>query len=118
MEIVDELLLAPVLNGIQKVKGKDIVVLDLTDIPQAVSKYFVICTGDSPVQVESITESVDVEVEKSTGESPWHKEGLQNRQWVILDYFDVVVHVFHKDWRDFYNLEALWGDAKRQEIEE
>lgn len=118
MEIVDELLLAPILEGIQKVKGKDIVVLDLADIPQAVSKYFVICTGDSPVQVSSITESVDMEVEKSTGEVPWHKEGLQNREWVILDYFDVVVHVFHKDWRDFYNLEDLWGDAKRLEIEE
>ena len=57
-------------------------------------------------------------MEKSTGEVPWHKEGLQNRQWVIIDYFDVVVHIFHKDWRDFYNLESLWGDAKRQEIEE
>jgi ribosome-associated protein len=116
MEIVDELLLAPILEGIQKVKGEDLVVLDLTDIPQAVSKYFVICTGNSPVQVASISESVDDEVEKITGESPWHKEGLQNRQWVILDYFDVVVHVFHKDWRDFYSLEALWGDAKRLDI--
>lgn len=116
MEIVDELLIAPILEGIQKVKGEDVVILDLTDIPQAVSKYFVICTGNSPVQVASLAESIDEEVEKASGESPWHKEGLQNRQWVILDYFDVVVHIFHKDWRDFYNLEALWGDAKRKDI--
>lgn len=117
MQIVDELLLTPILEGIQKVKGKDIVVLDLTEIPQAVSKYFVICTGNSPVQVASITEAVEEAVEKTTGENPWHREGLQNRQWVILDYFDVVIHIFHKEWRDFYNLEALWGDAKKLEIE-
>jgi ribosome-associated protein len=116
MEIVDELLLAPILEGIQKVKGEEIVVLDLRDIPQAVSKYFVICTGNSPVQVAALADGVEEEVEKINGESPWHKEGLQNRQWVILDYFDVVVHVFHKDWRHFYNLEALWGDAKRKDI--
>lgn len=118
MEIVDELILAPIIEGIQEVKGEDIVVLDLTEIPQAVAKYFVICTGNSPTQVAAIAESVDNHVEITSGESPWHKEGMQNRQWVILDYFDVVVHIFHSDWRDFYNLEALWGDAKRQIIEE
>ncbi len=118
MEIVDELLLAPILEGIQKVKGKEIVVLDLSDIPESVTKHFVICTGDSQIQVGSIADSIDELVEKEQGETPWHKEGLQNRQWVILDYIDVVVHIFHKDWRGFYDLEGLWGDAKREEIEE
>jgi len=118
MEIVDEQLLAPILEGIQKVKGKNIVVLDLSEIPQSVAKTFVICTGDSHVQVSAIADAIDEEVEKQVGETPWHKEGLQNRQWVILDYIDVVVHIFHKDWRDFYNLEGLWGDAKFQHIED
>jgi ribosome-associated protein len=118
MEIVDEQLLAPILEGIQKVKGKNIVVLDLSEIPQSVARNFVICTGDSHVQVSAIADAIDEEVGKKVGESPWHKEGLQNRQWVILDYIDVVVHIFHKDWRDFYNLEGLWGDAKFQHIED
>ena len=118
MEIVDELLLAPVLEGIQKVKGKDIVVLDLSDIPQSVCKNFVICSADSNTQVSAIADSVKEVVEKQLGETPWSKEGLQNRQWVILDYVDVVVHIFHKDWRLFYDLEGLWGDAKQHIIEE
>lgn len=118
MEIVDELLIAPILEGIQKVKGKEIVVLDLEDIPQSVCKKFVICTGDSSIQVAAIADAVKEEVEKTQGETPWHREGVQNRQWIILDYVDVVVHVFHRQWRDFYNLEELWGDAKYQKIED
>ena len=118
MEIVDEQLLAPIIEGIQKVKGKNILVLDLDEIPQAVAKNFVICTGDSNIQVGAIADAIDEEVEKREGETPWHKEGLQNRQWVILDYIDIVVHIFHKDWRDFYNLEGLWGDAKFRQIED
>lgn len=118
MEIVDELLAAPVLEGIQKVKGKDIVLLDLREIAQSVCKQFIICTGDSPTQVAAIADSVKEVVEEQVGETPWHREGLQNRQWVILDYVDLVVHIFHKDWRDFYDLEGLWGDAKKQVIED
>ena len=118
MEIVDEQLLAPILEGIQKVKGNNIVILDLSEIPHSVAKYFLICTGSSHVQVAAIAESIDEEVEEKEGEVPWHKEGLQNKQWVIIDYIDVVVHIFHKDWRDFYNLEGLWGDAKFRQIED
>ena len=118
MEIVDELLVAPIIEGIQKVKGKEIIVLDLEEIPQSVCKKFVICTGDSSTQVGAIANEVKEKVEEELGETPWHREGLQNRQWIILDYVDVVVHIFHKDWRDFYNLEDLWGDAKWQKIED
>ena len=112
MADVEEPLVAQVIKGIGNVKGHDIAVLDLQKIVQSVANYFVICTGDSPVQVNAISESIQQIVEKTSGEMPVHVEGKQNRQWVILDYTDVVVHIFLKEWRTFYKLEELWGDAE------
>lgn len=118
MEVVEEPLVTQVIEGIRKVKGHEIVLLDLRDIVQSVTDYFVICTGDSPVQVNAISESIQEGVEKKIKENPLSVEGKQNKQWIILDYADVVVHVFLKDWRSFYNLEELWGDAKIKQYEE
>lgn len=100
-----------VIKGIQEKKGKNIVCLNLKNIENAVCDYFIICHGDSNTQVEAIANSIDDEVKKDLGEDPWHSEGYENAEWILVDYVDVVVHVFQKDVRDFYKLEQLWGDA-------
>ncbi len=105
-------------KGIQEKKGADIVVINLKNIGNAVASYFVICTGNSDTQVQAIAESVEKEVYLHCKEDPWHKEGFQNKEWVLLDYVDVVVHVFKKDVRSFYGIEELWGDAEVIEIED
>jgi len=106
-----------VVKGIQEKKGKDIISMNLMNIPNAVSNYFVLCHGTSKTQVESIAEWVERIVKKSTGNKPWHKEGFENAEWILLDYVDVVVHVFQEETRMFYNLEKLWADAKIKEYE-
>ena len=100
-----------VVQGMQEKKATDIVVIDLRGVKNAVSDYFVICTGTSDTQLDAISESVEKEVYKYTGEFPWHREGKENKEWVLIDYVDVVAHVFKKDKRAFYGLEDLWGDA-------
>jgi len=106
-----------VVKGIQEKKGRDIISMNLMDIPNAVSNYFVLCHGTSKVQVESIAESIEETVRKATKGKPWHKEGFENAEWILLDYVDVVVHVFQEETRTFYNLEKLWADAKIKEYE-
>lgn len=101
-----------IITGIQEKKGFDIVKLDLRKIPGAITDYFIICSGGSDTQIGAIAESIDEQVFKDTKELPWHKEGFSNREWVLLDYVNVVVHVFRKDKREFYDLESLWGDAE------
>lgn len=95
-------------------KAKDVVILDLRKLT-SMTDYFVVCTGDSETQVKAIADAIMSGMEEQ-GEKPWHTEGLQNHQWVLLDYVDVVVHVLHKDARAFYGLEKLWGDAKMQKV--
>lgn len=106
------LLAESAINGIQEKKGKEILVLDLRKIENAVTDFFIICEGDSITQVEAIARSVQEVVEKERGEKAWHCEGTQNAQWVLIDYVNVVVHVFQKEIRQFYNLESLWADAE------
>jgi len=101
----------------QDKKASDIVVLNLKELKNAVADYFVICSAGSDTQLDAIARSVEEEVEKLTGESPWQTEGRTNREWVLLDYVDVVVHVFLRDRRQFYALEELWGDAEISYIE-
>ncbi len=105
-------IVSAVIEGILKKKGKDPISLDLTKIENSVCKYFIICHGDSNTQVEALADSVIETVREETGEKVWHKEGLSNATWVLLDYSDVVVHVFQKEYRDLYKLEELWADAK------
>jgi len=104
-------------QGIQEVKGKDIVHLDLREVPNTVCDHFIICHGDSDTQVDAIAGSVEKTVRERTGERPWHTEGKENRGWVVLDYIDVVVHIFHRSKREFYGLEQLWSDAIRKTYE-
>lgn len=100
------------IKGIEEKKGNDIVCINLKKIPNHVCDYFVICEGSSRTQVQAIAESVEEFVEKNTGARPWHIEGLENGEWVLLDYVDVVVHIFQPEIRLFYNLESMWADAE------
>lgn len=104
-----------IVRGIQEKKGKQIISLNLSEIPNSVCNFFVICHGNSKVQVESIAESVEDTVRNKLNEKPWHKEGFENAEWVLLDYADVVVHIFQENTRTFYKLENLWADADLKE---
>ena len=113
-----EALLEAIINGVREKKGKMIRKFDLTGLNYASTDYFIICHGDSTRQAVAIADSIEYEVTKATGEKPWHVEGLQNAQWVLMDYVNVVVHVFFKEARDFYDIENLWADAAITEIDE
>jgi ribosome-associated protein len=105
-----------IVKGMQEKKAIDIVVMDLRKVKNAVADFFVICSGNSDKQLDAIADSVDEEVYKAFKENPWHTEGKNNKEWMLLDYINVVAHVFRKDRRDFYALERLWGDADIMEI--
>ena len=106
------------IHGIQEKKGKEITVLDLSHIPTAVCKYFVVCNGESTTQVQALADSVIEEVRKASGEKPWHTEGYDNREWILIAYAAVVIHIFLPEVREFYGLEDLWADAKFEKIAE
>lgn len=110
-------LITQIIKGIEEVKGQDIEILDLRDIENTVCDYFIICNGNSNTQVNAIVNSIQKTVSKAIQEKPWHVEGSNNAEWVLLDYVHVVVHVFQKQIREFYNIEGLWGDAKSVIIE-
>ena len=107
-----ENLLKEIINGIENVKGDKIQKLDLTEIENTPCDYFVICSGNSNTQVSAIVSSIQKNVSKSLHEKPYHTEGLEVAEWVLIDYVDVVVHVFQNQTREYYNIEELWGDAK------
>ena len=109
-------LVETITKGIQEKKGQRIVVADLQGIEGAICSYFVICQGNSPSQVEAITESVGDMAREHLGEKPSTVVGLENAQWVAMDYGDVLVHIFVPDMRDFYDLEHLWDDAELVQI--
>jgi ribosome-associated protein len=102
------------IHGIQEKKGNDIVRLDLRNINSSVADYFIVCHADSSTQVKAIADSVEEEIFKSMNQAPWRKEGLQAAEWILLDYVDVIVHIFKTDKREFYGVEDLWGDADIQ----
>ena len=105
-----------IVEAIQEKKGSRIVVVDLDKIDGAVCRYFVICQGNSPMQVEAIADSVGDMVREELGEKPTHVVGLENAVWVAMGYIDVMVHVFVPDMREYYSIETLWNDAKITEI--
>ncbi len=100
-----------IIDGIQEKKGSGIVIADMTGVEGAICRYFVICQGNSPMQVEAITDSVEETARKKSGEKPVKVVGLPNAVWVAMDYTDVIVHIFVPQTREYYNLEALWEDA-------
>ncbi len=103
-------------EGIQEKKGSNIVIADLRQIDGAIAKYFIICQGGSPTQVEAIAQSVGDLCRKNLHEKPANVTGLENDQWVAIDYVDVMVHIFQPEVRQFYDLEHLWADATLTQI--
>ena len=112
------ILLENIINAIQDVKGKEIVSLDLRKIDSAICKYFVICTGTSNTHVNSIESNIKKTISRDLGEKPFHIEGNNIGEWVLMDYSDIIVHVFQEKTRAFYNIEDFWGDAKFKNYKE
>ena len=109
-------LISVIIKGIDDVKGDDIQLLDLREIENTVCDYFIICSGTSNTQVNAITGSIQKLVSKELKDKPWHVEGQNNSEWILMDYVNVVVHVFQKHIREFYDIESLWGDAKLTKV--
>ena len=113
---LDELI-SLIVQGIEDIKGQNISLLDLRNIENTVCDYFIICNGNSNTQVNAIVSSVQKNVSKNIREKPYQIEGVENAEWILMDYVNVVVHVFQKHKREYYDIENLWGDAKITEIE-
>ena len=107
-----DLLSSLAIKGLQEKKGLEVTLINLKEIPNAVADYFVIASGNSNTHTSSLADSVENEVKKATGEFPLAREGKTNGEWVLLDYANVVVHIFQSETREFYSLEKIWGDAK------
>ena len=106
-----EVLMDSVVKGIFEKQGQNVLKIDLRKLENRITDYFVICHAKSSTQVDSISYSVEDTVRKLTGERPLHREGLENCFWVLIDYGNVIVHVFQEEYRNFYSLESLWADA-------
>lgn len=110
-------LVSAIVDGMEDVKAKNITVLNLENLENSVCDYFVICEGTSNTQVKAITNSVEKKVRESTTEKPWHTEGMENAEWVLMDYVNTVAHVFQSETRKFYDLDSLWDDAEVSVLE-
>lgn len=106
-----------IVDGMLEKKATDVLVMDLRGIKGAFADFFILCNGNSDTQVDAISDSIEWYVEKHATENVWHKEGHKNKEWILLDFVDVVANVFKKETRAFYNLEQLWGDAKLNYID-
>jgi ribosome-associated protein len=110
-------LLEFIIKGITDKKGASITSLDLSSLPNAMCDSFVVCNGNSSTQVEAIADSIIDEVRKGTGEKPWHVEGYQNKEWILIDFVNIVVHIFQPHIREHYGIESLWADAPSRSFE-
>ncbi len=113
-----EMLARLVAQGMSEKKAKDIVILNLQGIQSAPAAFFVICTGNAPAHTEAIADSIHETVKKITKSNPYKTEGYENAEWILMDYFDVIAHVFLEKNREFYKLEQLWADGERIEFQE
>ena len=113
-----DVLAKAIIKVIKQHKGKEVVSLDLREIETAICDFFIICHGTSSTHLSSIVDNVRKDVSKLMKEKPWHTEGESNKEWILMDYFDVVVHIFNQEKRDFYKLEDLWADAQIKYIEQ
>ena len=100
-----------IIDSVDDKKAEGITLIDLTNITEAISDYFIICEANNKPQIRAIAEHLMHRVKTEMGELPLHKEGMQNFEWVLIDYFDVVVHIFETEKRQFYNMEELWSDG-------
>ena len=105
-------LLDAIVEGMQEKKAKNITIINLIGLENRVSDYFVICDADSRTHVNAIAGTLEESVIKKTGEKPYHSEGHQNAEWILIDYVNIVAHVFMRETREFYNIEGLWADGK------
>lgn len=105
-----------VIEGMQEKKAKEIVSIDLRNLKNSVADFFIVCHADSKTHTDAIAKSVEEFVNKKIGEDPFHKEGLGSSEWILLDYLNVVVHIFQKEKRDYFGIERLWADAEIQQI--
>lgn len=112
-----QLLIDKIVASIQDTKGEDIMIFDLSKIENSVAETFIICSGNSNTQVSAIAGNIEKQVRNDLKERPWHVEGTENAMWVLVDYVSVVVHVFQRQTREYYEIEELWGDAKITKIE-
>jgi ribosome-associated protein len=117
-EYTTEKLVDTVVAGMQEIKAENIVILNLKETGSSVCDYFVICDAESSTQVNAIANSVEKMVKEEIEERPNHKEGFENASWILIDYSDVVVHVFQTESREFYDIEEFWEDAKKVEVPE
>ena len=116
--IEKKLLIEKIIEAIQDTKGEDIKLLDLTKIENSAADYFIICSANSNTQVNAIAGNIEKKVRNELKNRPWHVEGPENAMWILVDYISVVVHIFQKHIREFYDLEDLWSDAQITSIDE
>jgi len=116
--IEKQLLVDKIVEAIQDTKGEEIMIFDLSNIENSVAETFIICSANSNTQVSAISGNIEKKVRNDLKDRPWHVEGTENATWVLLDYVSVVVHVFQKQVREFYDIETLWGDAIITKIED
>lgn len=114
----NNLLIDNIVEGILEKKGKDVVLLDLTKVGFAFCDNFIICHADSNTQVSAIADSIEKKVKDELNVKPHHREGIDNSIWILLDYADILIHIFQKEYREYYRLEELWGDALISRVEE
>ena len=107
-----------IIEAIQEKKGHRIITIDLTQVENSICDCFIICHGESSTQVGAITESIEKKLKEDGRTRAHHVEGLQNRQWVLMDFFDILVHIFQEEYRSFYKLEELWADGKVARVDE
>jgi len=110
----DEALVNVIIEAIQEIKGHNVLKIDLKEVKNSICDYFIICDGDSNTQVNALAENVERLTYQRLQHPPHHIEGRENSEWILLDFFSVIVHVFQKDQRAFYKLEDLWSDGKFQ----
>lgn len=111
-------MLTEIVEAIQDKKGQRITTIDLSEVDGASTDSFIICEGRSTSQVSAIADAIREEIQKKTGRKPYNYDGYRNSQWIVIDYGEVMVHVFLPDVREFYNLEDLWNDGRIEEIPE
>jgi len=107
-----------IVDSIQDIKGKRIVKLDLTNIEESSADYFIVCEGESTTQVKAISNNIRKRIKEAYGLLPNHVEGVEGSQWILVDYFDIIVHIFHPEKRAYYDIEELWSDAKYTAFED
>ena len=112
-----QLLTDKIVEAIQDTKGEDIKIFDLSNIENSVAETFIICSGNSNTQVNAIAGNIEKKTRNDLKERPWHVEGTETALWILMDFVSVVVHIFQRETRSYYDIEELWGDAKITEIE-